>query len=386
MLPPLSLPVFAVFFVLLAGCTSLPGPGDGLAGEMRQRGETLTRGVNLINWFVYGPEQPSAIAALFPPEELARLRDLGFSFVRLPVKPWLLFDDADPGRPDPAMLAVLDQAIARVLAADLAVIVDLHSSGGTADEKGRQWAKLIEQDPDFLPRAEAFLTAFAAALAHHDPERLFFEPVNEPVFRGDEARWTEQIQPRLLAALRNGAPDHPLIAVGALWSRWEKLVAMAPYDDPNILYAFHFYDPVDFTHQGADWAGMGPVRGLAWPPNLLNGLKVAAGTGSAELAGLVTQYAISKQDAAALGAMIGQVGDWSRRHAVPVIAKEFGVYRPHAPNADRLAWLRTVRTAFEAEGIGWALWEYDGGFGLMQDGVADAGMLEALGLAGDAGS
>jgi hypothetical protein len=46
--------------------------------------------------------------------------------------------------------------------------------------------------------------------------------------------------------------------------------------------------------------------------------------------------------------------------------------------------LRDVRTALERNGIGWAMWDYSGSFGVVtkKDGqaVADEGVLKALGL------
>jgi hypothetical protein len=48
-------------------------------------------------------------------------------------------------------------------------------------------------------------------------------------------------------------------------------------------------------------------------------------------------------------------------------------------------WIRDVRTALEADGIGWAMWDYRGGFGVVwkEDGQAakvDEKVVEALGL------
>jgi hypothetical protein len=87
---------------------------------------------------------------------------------------------------------------------------------------------------------------------------------------------------------------------------------------------------------------------------------------------------------------IETAADWGRRHGAAVLLGEFGAAR--ALNAPaRLAWLRAVRTASEARGIGWALWGLDDtmGFdaprppGRMGDGLApalDAAILAALGL------
>ena len=47
---------------------------------------------------------------------------------------------------------------------------------------------------------------------------------------------------------------------------------------------------------------------------------------------------------------------------VPLICNEFGAYRPVTEPASRNAWIHDVRTALEADGIGWAMWDYHGGF------------------------
>ena len=48
------------------------------------------------------------------------------------------------------------------------------------------------------------------------------------------------------------------------------------------------------------------------------------------------------------------------------------------------AWLHDVRMAFERNGIGWAMWDYDGNFGLATKSSAgivfDSAILQALGM------
>jgi hypothetical protein len=79
-----------------------------------------------------------------------------------------------------------------------------------------------------------------------------------------------------------------------------------------------------------------------------------------------------------------QAADWAQRRGVPLVCNEFGVYREYSDPADRAAWLHDVRTAFERNRIGWAMWDYSGSFGLVtkKDGktVADESVLKALGM------
>jgi hypothetical protein len=78
-----------------------------------------------------------------------------------------------------------------------------------------------------------------------------------------------------------------------------------------------------------------------------------------------------------------QAAEWARRRGVPLVCNEFGVYREYADPQDRAAWLHDVRTALEHNGIGWAMWDYSGSFGVVtkKDGktVADEGVLQGAG-------
>jgi hypothetical protein len=70
---------------------------------------------------------------------------------------------------------------------------------------------------------------------------------------------------------------------------------------------------------------------------------------------------------------------------VPLNCNEFGVYRGLSDPASRANYIRDVRTALEEDGIGWAMWDYRGGFGVVwkEDGQparVDESVVRALGL------
>ncbi len=98
----------------------------------------------------------------------------------------------------------------------------------------------------------------------------------------------------------------------------------------------------------------------------------------------VIRYGHDHWDAARIESEMKQAAEWARRRGVPLVCNEFGVYREYADPADRAAWLHDVRTALERNGIGWAMWDYSGSFGVVtkKDGktVADDEVLRALGM------
>jgi len=98
----------------------------------------------------------------------------------------------------------------------------------------------------------------------------------------------------------------------------------------------------------------------------------------------VIRYGRDHWDAARIETEMKQAAEWARRRGVPLVCNEFGVYRAFSDPADRAAWLRDVRVAFEHNGIGWTMWDYSGSFGVVtkKDGkaVPDQSVLRALGL------
>jgi endoglucanase len=50
---------------------------------------------------------------------------------------------------------------------------------------------------------------------------------------------------------------------------------------------------------------------------------------------------------------------------VALTCNELGVYRKTAFRKNRAAWIFDARTTLEKYGIGWAMWDYSGGFAVV---------------------
>jgi hypothetical protein len=80
-----------------------------------------------------------------------------------------------------------------------------------------------------------------------------------------------------------------------------------------------------------------------------------------------------------------EAGAWAHENHVPLICNEFGAYRDFADPISRANYIHDVRTALEANGIGWSMWDYRGGFGVVtkrdgQPARVDGAIVGALGL------
>jgi aryl-phospho-beta-D-glucosidase BglC (GH1 family) len=340
----------------------------------------LRRGINASEWFAqvydklgYSKEHFQSWTTA---DDIALIQSMGFDHVRLSVDPEPMVLHHPPDELPAEYIGYLDTAIKMVLDRGLAVVIDLHPN---SEFKAR-----LAKDDSFVQELSDFWRALARHYSTWDADRVFFEILNEPEFT-DRYRWYG-VQSKVAAAIREGAPQHTMIAAGARWSNDDELVFLEPLRDPNVIYNFHFYDPHIFTHQGATWGVYfwHWVKGLDYPSSPESAARVAADVPDAIDRLAVMRYGLDHWDAARVNAEIAQVADWARRRAVPVVCNEFGVYRYYAKPKDREAWIHDVRTALEEHGIGWTMWDYSGSFGVVtkKDGrtVADKSTLWALGL------
>ena len=156
-----------------------------------------------------------------------------------------------------------------------------------------------------------------------------------------------------------------------------------------MIYNFHFYDPHEFTHQGANWGAPYWIyeHGIPYPPTEDSMAALVK-----QVPDLVDRYRLENYwldhwDAHRIRLLIDEAQAWAKTNDVPLICNEFGVYRQVAEPASRLAWIHDVRSALEADGIGWAMWDYHEGFGVAVKAangmsVVDPDTVRALGLKG----
>ena len=344
-----------------------------------------------MGWFWKGPQDPTQIDLRFVDKDFALIHTLGFTFVRLPIDLSSVMDATRPDLLDPAKLAHLDRALDLILSHGLAVIVDLHDvstqTSGPIDYSGN-----LENDPKLQETYIRFWQSFAHHLSGRDPRMVYLELMNEPGFKGHPQDWLP-LQKRLLDAARQGAPRLTLIATSANASILNTFVQMDPVADPNVIYNFHFYEPPLFTYQGATWTANAAVRLLRQVPYPSSPEAVKTlvdSTNDATIKTDLQDYGSQHWDAAKIALALQQAADWGKHYHVRVICDEFGAYKLYAKPEDRQVYLHDVRTALEKLGIGWSMWEYDSGFGLVQRSggftqaptiLVDQPIAQALGLA-----
>ena len=373
-----------VLFCLLAafGLSSFAQDRPSDLRTAFSRAQHLRHGINASEWFAQSATDYSAARTnrYTDDGDIALMAKLGFDSVRLSIDPAPL--EREPRSKDGLnadFTARLDHAVDTMLANKLAVQIDIHPE---SDYK----AKVRANNAD-VERFTMLWRKLAAHYANRDPNLVFFEVMNEPE-QNDPYRWAG-IQARAAEAIRQVAPQNTIIVAGPNYSGIADLLTLHPLPDGDVIYNFHFYEPHEFTHQGASW-------GVPWWIDTHHVPYPATESSMAETLKQVPdardrydfeRYWLDHWDAHRIRLQMDAAADWGKANGVPLLCNEFGAYRRVTDPASRMNWIHDVRTALEADGIGWTMWDYRGGFGVVfkQDGQpakADPEVVEALGLKG----
>lgn len=358
---------------------------ESISNTLEERFDRLTRGINLAHWFA----QTSYVDPNYITDtDLQNLTSLGFKHVRLTIDPDILFDETNPTSLNEQYLGYIDNALDAIEAHDLSVIINIHAK--------REFNNRLAEEDGFVNSFAQFWQSLARHLNRRSAEQVFLESLNEPAFGSHLLdnpnvdpiqRWNE-VQAKLLAAIREVAPDRTLIAKAYDWEGIDGLSTITPVADPNVVYNFHFYEPMPFTHQGANWIDdeFSYLQDLPYPYNQQKCEQVIPTILDEKAKTIAELYCNQKWDAAKLEGRIAKAAAWAKENNVLLTANEFGVYRSFVADEDRLNWIRDVRVLLEKYDIGWAMWEYSGGFGLAKDESGDGvrvvyeDMANALGM------
>ncbi|MFO0942320.1 MAG: cellulase family glycosylhydrolase [Pirellulales bacterium] len=314
-------------------------------------------------------------------EDVLRIKSIGMTHVRLALSPYPLMQDGlfrnEKWRGKNATLFLASvHRIIRLFANHRILVV-------LAVMPNEESFRRLYRNPKETDAWEAFFRAWGKEFSIYSPSQLLFETLNEPRFvlflakelhvATDEdhrypplllqqanARWIP-IESRLLLALRSSLPQHTLIATSDGFSDPIALTLRTPIEDSNIIYTFHYYMPLLFTHQSATWFEFpgSHISGLTYPSKEAN-----CKSANLPIKDLVTlHYCVSGWNIERHRKYMSKVQNWSRRHRVTVWLGEFGAYLKAIDAESRRNYYQDIRTVAEENSFGWCAWEYVGWLG-----------------------
>ena len=336
--------------VLLHGCQS--GEAHNNTEIMQIHGDiTFLRGVNASHYLSQIGDRPWANPASCNEEDFAWIASRGYDHIRLPVDGPLLLNHDGSIRME--RLGAIDQVLQWAASHGLGVILDMHKLPGS--NFARNPDNRLFKDPA-LQQVAVRLWAHLAERYRSIGPQLRFEILNEPV-AGNAADLTA-FYAKVVPVIRKVSPERKIILCSNRWGSFHTVEALEPLlDDKNLVVAVHYYEPHVFTHQGASWVGLDHKEMPSIPfPGKLPDLRpyVDAEHYAHSLTGAdLTAEAIEKD--------FRELAAWALRHNVELHLGEFGAYEAADPKS-RERWYRTVLDQCVQHGIGWAVWDYKGGF------------------------
>lgn len=321
--------------------------------------QNFINGVNLGGWLSqyprYGHEH---FKTFITRRDIEQIAAWGFDHIRLPVDYPVLESDDAPGAYREDGFQYIDSCLEWCQAAGLGVVFDLHHAPGysfnnTLKPETQHLNVLFDQ-----PEAQSRFIALWETIVrryHNAGIPIIFELLNEVVLP-ESTPWNH-LAHKTVAALRQISPDCKIMLGGNNYNAASELKNIALLPDSNVLYTFHFYEPLLFTHQKAPWvqAAADYNQKLEYPGLFSN------------LTGFLQNHphyheaygwqAKRPLNRALMREFLTPVFDFIAESGQIPYCGEYGVI-DHAPAASRRAWHADLLDIFNQRGIGRAVWSY----------------------------
>ncbi|ERP31880.1 glycoside hydrolase family 5 protein [Chitinivibrio alkaliphilus] len=290
--------------------------------------EEMQRGINLGN-ALESPRFEGEWGYTIEDAHLDSMAQAGFTSVRIPVR-WdtrLSRDTAGNLHVDSAFMARVDHVVRAVLERDMYPVLNVH-----------HYEPLFEAPRD---HEEDFFDLWSHIAQHFSSfsDSLILEPLNEPHQNLTPDIWNEYIH-RVVDTIRRYNADKPIMIGTAEFGGLSGLAHLDLPPDEKLIVSVHYYEPFQFTHQGAEWVEDTDTD--AW---------------------LGTTWDGRHAEKAAIYNNVREIVRFGKEHSVAMHVGEFGAYGT-ADMESRARWTAFCARLFERYGIPWAYWEFGAGFGV----------------------
>ncbi len=214
---------------------------------MKMKDFGFYRGVDLGGWLSQCDYSQQRMDTFITEKDFDTIASWDLDHVRLPVD-YNIFEDESGGYRQDGFNRVA-RAIQWATERRLKVVLDLHKTFGFSFDKGENQAGFFDHEG----YQERFYRLWEQLASHfNDPENVAFELLNEVTDQAYCSKWN-RIADTCIRRIRQIAP-RTLILVGGYWNNSPDAVKdLNPPADDRVMYNFHCYAPLAFTHQGAHW-------------------------------------------------------------------------------------------------------------------------------------
>jgi hypothetical protein len=271
----------------------------------------------------------------------------GFNYARFPLHYHFWSKPGVYALPDDQTAALIDGYVNESVARGIHAVINLHQAPGYSVSTARHATEIhnLWRDPEPQAAFIKYWEYFADRYRHLPANAVSFNLVNEPPAQGDrEFTYVrhEALVRRTAAAIWAIDADRPIIVDGTHYGT----AASTGLADLNVSQGVRGYLPIAVSHYGAPWEpSFASLPKPVWP-------------------GLVADGRV--WDRRALRSLYEP---WLKLEAmgVRVHVTEFGCFNV-TPNDVAIRWLADLVGLWREFGWGWALWEFEGAFGIVEHG------------------
>lgn len=310
------------------------------------------KGVNFGGWFSQCDYSKETYDNFITEDDFKKVSTWNIDHIRLPIDYNLLEDDN--GNYLNSGLQYLQKVVDWCEKYGLNLIIDLHKTYGFSFDPKECQNGFFEDDR----LQERFYKLWEYLVKHFGKysNRIAFELLNEVTNKEYDAIWND-ISKECISRIRKFAPDI-YILIGGYWHNSIEAIPdlPLPYDD-KIVYNFHCYEPLIFTHQGAYWVDNMPADFRLSYPDTTEHYQELENSFN-----LPIQSVLSKSKTATVGTeffewQFTQAVKVAEERNVPLYCGEYGVINL-ADLDSTLEWYKNIHSAFERFGIGRSAWCY----------------------------
>jgi endoglucanase len=331
------------------------------------------RGFNLLEKFIAANSNDP-----FKESDFALIAELGFDFVRLPMSYRCWADPSDWKKLDEKTLKEIDQAVELGKQYGVHTNISFHRAPGYSVDRSLKEPFNLWLDEEAQQAFDYHWSHFAQRYKGIPNKNVSFNMVNEPGSLDFER--TKPLTPelhgkvmrRVVKAIREVDPNRLIFADGMWWGR-EPMPDLA---DLGIVQSTRGYEPSQITHYLASWvdgAVNWPVP--TWPltPQLSTELRYLSDEMNQTYKNKLDRWGIPiDMEWGRERIRLQMIEPWKKVQAmgVGVHVGEFGAFSK-TPHDVVLAWMRELMGQWKEAGWGWAMWNFRGGFGILDSERAD---------------
>lgn len=284
-------------------------------------------------------------------DDIKKIAGWGMDHIRLPIDYDVI--ETDLGEDKEEGYQHIDDCIKWCQKYHLNIVLDLHKSFGYMFDKN----EVPEPDKFFADTTlqERFYALWNKLAKRYacNKDFMIFELLNEVVNPDYANEWNE-IAAKAVGVIRKISPDIKIIIGGVCHNSVSSVKLLGAPVDEKIVYTFHCYEPLCFTHQKAHWVENIDFE-LPYPADV-NLYKEKSALLNQNHAGEILDH-IGNVNSDYFRYMFREAIAFAKEYQVPLYCGEYGVI-DKAPAEDAVRWLSDINEVFSEYQIGRALWNY----------------------------